>query len=304
MTEISKPYIIGHLSWSARARFTTGLAISLALFGSIGMNVLRPWDPFGAISLLLVESKTMLMLRLIGMLIACGILSTIIVSARLPFFGVFSASVGIAWPIIKTAGMDYLMVRLQVGKEFENSQILWAYLAFETILWSIVLFILLAATLIIENWLNKNSEDEKSSQYQITIKAIFAKENIFNGIISTISTAIFGTILIAILAASQSKGQIVFATFTGMLLAAMISEQISPTNHPIWQVLAVPMVALIAYGYTWINPDRPPGFEAVLHIAPNNLARVLPIEYIFIGTAGAVMGVWYSYRLRHSKDYG
>ncbi len=303
MMEISEPYIIGHLSWSARLRFTLGLAISLALFGSIGMNVLRPWDPLGAISLLLVDSKAALMLRLVGMLIACGILSTIIMSARLPFFGVFSACVGVAWPIIKTAGMDYLMVRLQVGKEFENAQILWAYLAFETILWSIVLFILLAVVLVIEDWLNKSIESEKSLQEQPRIKTIFAKENIFNGIVSTISTAIFGTIFIAILAASQSKGQIVFAVFAGMLLAGMISEQISPTNHPVWQVLAVPIVALIAYGYTWLHPDRPPGFEAVLHIAPNNLARVLPIEYIFIGAAGAVMGVWYSYRLRHSKDY-
>ncbi len=312
----TEQYIIGHLSWPARVRFSAGILISLALFASLGMNVLKPWDPFGAISLLLVDNKLALGVRLIGILIAVSILGTIIIAARLPFFGLFAATLGVVWPISRTAGMDYLMVRLQVGKEFENSQILWAYLAFETVLWAIVLVILIAVVLFIEDWLHRtpisaNSQtqgkQEKNNVNQInklTLKAIFAKENIFNGIISIISTAIFGVIFIAIFAASQSKGQIIFAVFAGMFLASLISEQITPTNHPVWQTLSVIIVALIAYSYTWFNPDRPAGLEAVLHIAPNNLARVLPIEYIFIGSSGAVMGVWYSYRLRHSKDYG
>ncbi len=314
MTEISEQYseqyIIGHFSWSARIRFITGIVISLVLFMSLGMNVLKPWDPFGAISLLLVNNTFALIVRLIGILIATGILSTIIVSARLPFFGVFSAAVGIAWPISQTAGMDYLMVRLQVGKEFENSQFLWAYLAFETILWAIVLLVLVIVTLLVETWLNKTSGSDDNLNLKnhneitskLTIKTIFAKDKIFNGIVSVISTAIFGVIFISLFAASQSKGQIIFAVFAGMFLSAMISEQITPTNHPVWQTLSVILVALIAYGYSWFNP-RPPGLEAVLHIAPNNLARVLPIEYVFIGSAGAIMGVWYSYRLRHSKDF-
>ncbi len=316
MTNIPEQYIIGHFPWSARIRFTAGIIISLALFMSLGMEILKPWDPFGAISLLLVSNTLTLIIRLLGILIAVGILSTIIISARLPFFGVFAAAVGMAWPISQTAGMDYLMVRLQVGKEFENAQSLWAYLAFETILWAVVLLALIIVILLVEDWLNKTFVDNKfdnknatennsitqSSATVQTIKTIFSSGNIFNGIISVISTAIFGVIFIGLFAASQAKGQIIFAVFAGMFLASLISEQITPTSHPIWQTISVILVALIAYGYSWFHP-RPAGLEAVLHIAPNNLARVLPIEYIFIGAAGAIMGVWYSYRLRYSKDY-
>ncbi len=304
MSQISNNYVIGHFDWEARGRFTLGVILSAVLFGAFGMNVLGPWDLSGAISLLLVDNQTLLLLRLIGLLVAVGVLSTIIVDGRIKFFGVFVACLGVGLPIMKTAGMGYLMVRLQVGKEFVNSQVLWAYLVLETCLWAVALFALLAAVYATERWIGKDAAEPVREKKVAKGKAAGKGKDIFDGILSTVATVVGALIFVSLLAASQDKGQIIFATFTGFLIASFLAEQLTETSHPMWHCLAVPSVAIIAYSYTWMNPDRPPGFEAVLNIAPNSLARILPIEYIFIGTAGVILGNWYSQRLRYFKENG
>jgi hypothetical protein len=223
-------------------------------------------------------------------------------------FGVFAAAVGIGLPILKTGGMDYLMVRLQVGKELEGPHLLWAYQTLETIYWTMCLGVLSAAVMGVEQWVRNNNErdlDDELEEVKTTSPKTDKKEKsdyVLRGICGIIITVVVSIILLAFLTADQSKGQVAFAVIASFLVAAMTAEQIAESRHPVWQLAAVPIVALFAYGYTWFHPDRP-GFETLLHIAPNNLARVLPIEYIFFGTVGSIFGTWTSHRLRHSKEH-
>ena len=110
--------------------------------------------------------------------------------------------------------------------------------------------------------------------------------------------------LIWVLAANSDKGQVVFAVIASFMVAAIFAEQVTENDHPFWQILAVPLVALIAFGYTWQNPGRPQGLETLLNVAPTNPARVLPVEYIFMGAIGAIFGTWTSHRMRYAKKHG
>jgi hypothetical protein len=303
MSEITNHYIIGHLDWNSRARFVAGLIVAGVLFGSLGLLTLRPWDPFGAISLQLVQGPFGLLLRTAGLLLAVGVFAAILMDARLPLFGTFAACIGMAIPILKTAGMDYVMVRQQTTKAMEHPQDFWGFLILEALSWTVVLIALLAGTLITEQWLKRNDSplieaargEPKKSETTVNVW--------LRGLGGTAITVVLGLFLIALFAASMKKGQIVFACAAGFFLAGLTAEQIAENNHPIWQVAAVPVVAVIAYVYTWFHPDRPPGLEAILNIAPNNLARVLPVEYLFIGTIGAIFGNWTSHRVRYSKEH-
>lgn len=309
MSEITQQYIIGHLDWKTRVRFILGLAVGCVLFGSLGWSVLKPWDPYGAIYFQPEDWEILLLLlRSIGLLLAAGVFASIIMDARMPLFGSFAACIGMAIPILKTGGMDYVMVRTYAEKSLEHPEALWGFLALETLAWTGVLAVLVTVTIVTEQWLKKDQEPQLNELKDgNTVKKVKEAEKTacwWKGLGGTAITAVLGIFLVAMLAANMQKGQVVFACFAGLFLAGLTAEQISENDHPAWQVAAVPIVALAAYLYTWFHPMRPPGWELILHIAPNSLARVLPVEYIFIGTIGAIFGNWTSHRMRYSKHHG
>ncbi len=308
MSEIAKEYIIGHLDWNSRIRFAVGIAVSCILFATLGFMVLAPWDPQGAISLQFVDNEVFFLIRVMGLLLVTGVFSSVIMDARLPMFGTFSAAIGMGIPLIKTAGMTYVMVRLQVGKEFEHSHDLWPYLMMESLAWGLVLMILAGGTMAVERWLRKNGEEmdeaEASPDKQKKVKRKSSSAQWLRGLGGTVLTLILALSLISVLAANGDKGQVVFAVIASFMVAAIIAEQVTENDHPFWQVLAVPLVALIAFGYTWQNPGRPAGLEALLNVAPTNLSRVLPVEYTFLGAIGAIFGTWTSHRMRYAKKHG
>jgi hypothetical protein len=310
MSEITKQYIIGHLDWNSRIRFILGLTLACVLVGTLGFMIVRPWDPQGAICLQFVNNNGLFLFRLMGLLLVTGIFATIIMDARLPLFGTFATSIGLGIPILKTAGMSYVMVRLQAGKEFEHPQDLWPYMIMESLAWSIVLVVLVAGTMATEYWLKKNTNGELlSDQPNGDIKSSKKKPAAFKipwlkGLGGTLITVILSLFLISVFAGDCEKGQVVFSVIAGFFVAALLAEQIAENGHPVWQVAACPIVAILAYAYTWQNPTRPPGLEALLNIAPTHLAWVLPVEYIFIGPIGAIFGTWTSERMRYNKSHG
>jgi len=309
MKTIAGRHIIGHLDWNSRGRFLTGLGISLLLFGSLGRMILKPWDSYGAISLLLADNDVAMLIRTAGLLLAIGAFATLVFDARLPLFGAFAAGIGIGLPILTTGGMDYLMVRQQqAGKVLDQPQVLWEYLMMETLAWTILLAMLVGATMFVERWFVKNGsldtedvDDSKPAEKEKKTSATALPW--LKGLGAAALTAVVALFLIGVFAVNIRKGQVVFAVVGAFFLAALVSEQIVENDHPAWQVTAVPVVALFAYLYTVFHPDRPAGMESLLNIAPNALARALPVEYIFLGTVGAIFGNWTSHRMRHSKDH-
>jgi hypothetical protein len=309
MNELSNPYIIGHLDINSKMRFWLGIGLACVLFGTIGFMILAPWDPQGAISLQFVDNEVLFLIRLLGLLLVTGVFTTIIMDARLPLFGVFATAIGVGLPIVKTAGMSYVMVRLQVGKEFEHSEALWAYMLLESLAWSFLLLILVGATMATEYWLKKGNQDiapEPPTDASVKRKKRKAACPVcwLKGLAGTAITVILTLVLISVFAAGGAKGQVTFAVIAGFFLAAMVAEQITENGHPVWQTIACPLVAVLAYAYTWKNPTRPPGLEALLNIAPTHLGWVLPVEYIFIGAIGAIFGTWTSERMRYNKQHG
>jgi hypothetical protein len=307
MNELTEHYIIGHLDWRTRVRFVLGLAVSCILFASLGWSVLKPWDPYGAIYFDQEDmGNFMLLVRSTGLLLAAGVFASIIMDARMPLFGVFAACIGMAIPILKTGGMDYVMVRTFVEKSLDHPEALWGFLALETLAWTGVLAVLVTVSLLTEQWLKKDQEPRLAGANEGTTAQKNEGKNIgwWKGLGGTAITAVLGIFLVAVLAANMQKGQVMFACVAGLFVASLAAEQITENDHPVWQVAAVPIVALAAYLYTWFNPVRPPGWELILHIAPNSLARVLPVEYIFIGTIGAIFGNWTSHRMRYNKHHG
>jgi len=288
-------YIIGHLDWPTRARFVSALIVSLVILATIGFRVLRPWDPFGAISLLLVDGEFIFLLRASAVLLAACVLATIVLGARLSQFGTFAACVGLAYPVAKRGSMDYLMVRLQAGGEF-NDPNLWGFLGLEMLAWTVPLAVMVIGSAVAERWINQSNNGPPTSQPG-------TGRVIVRGVSAVVVTSLVAIALVVLLCRSCEKGQVLFAVAAAFFLAALFGDWATGNRRVLWQVWAVPVVGLCAYGYTWFNPTRPAGLEAILTLSPNNLSAVLPIEYLAAGTAGAIFGFWTSERIRFSGKH-
>lgn len=306
-------YIVGHLDLSTRLRFSGGLVLALVLLGSIGFSVLRPAEPDGAISMLLVQSKFFLLARQTGLMLAVAVLATIALDGRLSQFGTFAAAVGLAWPVVRTGGMDYLMVKLQTGVDIQDTAAqaqLWKDMSLEMLAWVVPLIVMAVGSMLTESWVRSDRDhaqpDEKAEKADTTKHGV-PKDTRFivRGVLGTLLTTATAMALITVLCASRQKGQIIFAVAAAFYLAALAADQLSGNRHPLWQVAAVPLTGLCAYAYAFANPMRGPAeFEHILHLAPNRLAGILPIEYICAGVAAAIFGTWTSERVRYSKIHG
>lgn len=288
-------HLIGHLDWPTQGRFVLGVAAAWVIVASLGFSVIEPWDPVGAISALVMDGCVWAMFRLTLVLVATTVLATIIIDARLPLFGMFASMAALGYPIAKTGGMDYLMVRLQATHEYNDPQ-LWAYLTFEMIGWTICLAAILASAVWAERWLKRDDPDRP------TLPKLDVKE-ITRALGATALSAAAALIFVSVFCQSRDKGQVMFAVAGAFFLSAWLGDWAMGNRRIRWQIASVPLAACVAYIYTWMNPSRPNGLEAILYITPNNLVAVLPIEYFAVGTAGAIFGYWTAERTRFAEHH-
>jgi hypothetical protein len=129
------------------------------------------------------------------------------------------------------------------------------------------------------------------------------RKEILRALGATAISSAAALVLVSLLCQSRDKGQVMFAVGGGFFLSAWLGDWAMGNRRIRWQVASVPMAACVAYLYTWMNPHRPAGLEAILYITPNNLSAVLPIEYFAIGTAGAIFGYWTAERTRFAEHH-
>jgi len=292
-------HIIGHLNWPTRIRFLAAVVLSLLVMGSIGYRVLRPWDPFGPISLLLVDTELLFVLRISVVLLAVAVLTTVIFDGRLPQFGTFAASIGLALPVAKTGGMDYLMIRLQAGTDPDDPS-LWWLLALEMAAWTVPLAVMVVGSAIAERWVARDKPGPRTdAKGQEKTGPSWS-----TGILAVAVTSLVAVILIGIFCQSRQKGQVIFAVAAAFFIAAWLGDYVTANRRVVWQLAAVPVVAVAVYVYTSLNPARPAGLEKIHYLTPNNLSAVLPVEYLAAGAAAVVFGFWTSERVRFSAKHG
>lgn len=309
-----------------RARSLLAVVISCVCLYYWGWRILRPWDPLGAISLITRADAISVIVKCLLLLVVVAIFAEVMLSGRIKLFGLFAASLGMLLPLLRGSGIDMLFVELGADIGVEDSDIIWLYLLFESILWSVVLGLLSLISWKIGNWLSEGAENytrdntrdnvegnardsikdnskkdhkkDYAQGYKEDAKGKGRSRETLVYILGLLITAVLAVFFISIFAQSSERLQVLFAAIVGCFLATLLADQIIPLDRFPYQLPSIFIVAIVAYGYTYLNPDRPAGFELIVQIPPNNLARLLPIEYIFAGSVGCILGIWYSFKLR------
>ncbi len=102
------------------------------------------------------------------------------------------------------------------------------------------------------------------------------------------------TVLLQGLLQSPDRGQIVFAVLVSFYLGGLVAHQVFPTR-------LIPVAWLMPLGvgsvFYVLAAIAPLGQGPIAWVRVSLLARVLPVDYLALGGAAAVMGFWTSQRL-------
>ena len=106
-----------------------------------------------------------------------------------------------------------------------------------------------------------------------------------------------GLVAIGVLSAGLSSrsiqhGQECVVVAAGVCIACYFAHRMVPVQSTLWSILAVGLTALAAYLWAGV---RPAGSGLPQNIPSSHFLRVLPLQFISVGTAAAIAMFWYMY---------
>jgi len=87
-------------------------------------------------------------------------------------------------------------------------------------------------------------------------------------------------------------GQACFVVAASVCIGSYLAHWLVPVRSALWAILSVPFLAVGGYLWARLGPS-PVSLPA--SVPASAFLRVLPIQYISVGTAAAVAMFWYLY---------
>ena len=288
-------------------------------------RLVGPTDPFGAVTLVYHPNPAVALLVLIVYAAAGSVLATVLMGGRLTDFGVFATGVGLTG--LGLRGGDLTVVLQYEAGEAAARGGVFGTLAVDAVLWAFVPAAALAAGAIAEAWLGftgpagpgpdaKPLAEPKGTlsrwlgrMTRRTGTTNNGKTELRHGLLATLVTAVVASVVIRIVAGRfdgpVDPEQVCFAIGVGFWLGSLAACQFCRPALGIWACLSVPIVAVIGYVAAAMRPDLTGSlvrYSEVLIIAPNALVRGLPVMYLAIGPAAAIMGIWTGQRIQRLRE--
>ncbi|MBU0718436.1 MAG: hypothetical protein KJ749_09325, partial [Planctomycetes bacterium] len=187
-------------------------------------------------------------------------------------------------------------------------------LALETVGWFAVILVAVAVSAVVMSWCNQRLEGSPAnpgSTRDIAAATMAGYDApgigprffqstwdtstpLTEGLKHTGIAAAVGLLGIAVLSAGLSTrgiqhGQACFMVGAAIWIASYVAFRAIPVRSAFWPMLAVPIVAIAGYAWAVIQPSAgqtPPNLPA------SHFLRVLPIQYISVGTVAALVMFW------------
>jgi hypothetical protein len=88
-------------------------------------------------------------------------------------------------------------------------------------------------------------------------------------------------------------GQACFVVAAGVCAAVYVASRSVPVRSALWSLLAVGLMALVGYVWAGLRPAAP-GLPP--NIPSSHFLRILPVQFISVGTAAALSTFWYVFQ--------
>lgn len=296
--------------------------------------LVAPRDPYAAFTLVFRRSLPLTLITLIVFAAVGSTVATLLMRGRLMDVGLFAVGVGLTGIALK--GGDLTVLLQYKADEPAARGAVFGLLAVDVLLMTLVWAAAYVAGTTTELLAglngpavkldtNENDQGTTSSAPQSTKLGLLHRwlahaarrtgqpadwsNEIRQGLGVLVITALVATVLIRIMSgrpvAPVVQVQVCFAIGVGFWVGSLVAMQFCQPALRIWPCLAVPVVALVGSLAGWVWPGLPDSlriYREVVIIAPNALARGLPIEYLAVGPAAAVLGIWTSQRMQRARE--
>ena len=294
-----------HLSLLDRAELWVAWALAGTIFLTVGWSAMAPDDPLGAVSVLTRHGAWVMLLQAAGLAAVTAALATVIAGRRLPDVGTFAAAVGLAAVSLPGGTAGSLLIQWADSAPASQSSFP-IMLALEAIAWFVIVFVARGSSSAVGRWCFGNGGGGQTDEPQALAFEEFplGLKSVAHGVKHSLLAGGAALVVFKILTAglstrSAQHGQACFVVAASVCIATYLASWMVPVRSALWSILSAPLLAF--GGYVWASLSSPGGLPASVPASP--FLRVLPIQYIAVGTAAAVAMFWYLHHPDlHSAD--
>jgi len=278
-----------HLSLLDRAAAWVAWALAGTIFLTVGWFAMAPDDPLGAVSVLTRRGAWMMLLQAAGLGAVTAALATIIAGRRLPDVGTFAAALGLAAVSIRGGTAGSLLIQWADAAPVSQSS-LPILLGLEAIAWFVIVLVARGFSIGVGRWCyGEGGGGHRKGGPRSPSGG--AAEGIKHMLIAAGAALLAFKILAAGLSTrSVQHGQACFVVAASVCISSYVAYWLAPVRSALWAILSVPILAAGAFCWARFGP-APAGLSA--SVPASAFLRVLPIQYIAVGTAAAVAMFWY-----------
>jgi len=288
-------------------------ALAGAIFLEIGWLAMAPDDPRGAVSLLSRPSAVSMLLQAGALAAVCASIAAVMAGRRLPDAGVFAAAVGLTLVSLEGGTTTALLIA-RAQEAGAPHRALSLALAGESVGWFAVLFVAAWVSAAVTVWCHAPRGPRGSVRWlspwedtmpllAVDLRLPGVHRSAFSGLPLTpvneglrhaLVTAGGTLAAVALLSTglghrTVEHGQACFIVAAGVLLAGRLAHRVAPVRSPGWSLIGVGFAA--AAGYLWAAVQSA-GVAPLASVPPSRFLRILPIQFLAVGTAVAMATFW------------
>ena len=233
-------------------------------------------------------------------------LATVIAGRKLVDAGTFSVALGLALVSLRGETAGYFVLQ---SIDPAHAPKFWQ-LPLESLGWLLVIGVAIGVSDVVMRWCHPKAVREladPSTDRVLAVPAGFELRTFGSGaaartplriaLTHTVVVAVAGLIAFTVLSAGLATraiehGQACFVVAASVCVACYVAYRIAPVRSALWSILGVGLLTIGAYLWVTLtggDGSNPPGVPA------SPFLRVLPLQYISVGTAAAVAMTWYAH---------
>jgi hypothetical protein len=288
----------------------TAWGVAIGIFASVGWMAIEPLDPVGAVSLVTSGNAVLMMIEVLALSAIVSGVATALIGRKLPDAGVFAAALGLAAANLRGDTTTYLLLTV-TGSDAAARDALAGKLAFEGLAWFAAVVVAAVASGWVTRWVIGSDQSagdvglEETALSEVTSRLPVWDDSErptgyghwLDGLKVTVVSLVAAIVLFRLLATgspwrSVQHGQSYFALAVAFYVGGLIAQRLWRMRSALWVCLGPPLLCLLGYLFCAISSSPKGPYGTVASVPPSVFFRALPIEYICVGTAAAVMSFW------------
>ena len=303
------------------------VALAVALFLTVGGVVLGPSDPLAPVSVFSIGAGAMMLIESAALAGVAACLATLLAGRRATDVGILATVVGVAvYTVFGGTPEQFLLDGAELARRESSSgsnsaggieHALAMRFLLEAAGWWIVVAISIVVSAVVYQWCCSSAAspgglgDDSHGACQSMIPAGFDIPGVpqrWTGIAASQQTPVAmglrhalivgGVGLAAMmifstgLASSSIKhGQVFFVVGMSAFVGEYFAFRLGPVRSALWSILGVVLIVLGGYAWSAVRPH----VGGTANIPSSHFMRVLPVQFVSVGVAGAILGFWYSF---------